>query len=320
MSLSEFDIIDQIFNVEAETGKHVICGIGDDAALVQVPESHQLAVSTDTLVSGVHFFHDAKPFDIGFKSLAVNLSDMAAMGAEPLWMTLSLTIPDNNSDWITQFAAGFFQLAKRYGVSLIGGDTTQGPLSVTVQIMGIIPDNKALRRSSAQAGDHIYVTGQPGLAGLALAVLKGEIEIFTVPPADCLQRLHQPEPRIDVGLALRGIANAAIDISDGLAADLGHIIEMSSVGAEIELAALPVGGSLQQLSKEQAWSYALNSGDDYELCFTVPAQHERRLNQIRQTLSCELHCIGKITSGTGIFWISPEGKALVFPTGGYRHF
>jgi len=320
MSLSEFDIIEQIFNVEVETGKHVICGIGDDAAIVQVPAAHQLAVSTDTLVSGVHFFKDAKPFDIGFKSLAVNLSDMAAMGAEPLWATLSLTMPDNNSYWIEQFAAGFFQLAKQYDVSLIGGDTTQGPLSVTVQIMGIIPDNKALRRSSAQAGDNIYITGQPGLAGLALAVLKGEDDKFTEPPADCLQRLHRPEPRIDVGLALRGIASAAIDISDGLASDLGHIVAMSAVGAEIELASLPVGGSLQQLSKDQAWSYALNSGDDYELCFTIPAQHEDRLNQIRQTLSCEIHNIGKITNGTGILWISPEGKPLVFPAAGYRHF
>jgi len=319
MPLSEFDIIDKIFNIAANTGKHVICGIGDDAAIVQVPAAHQLAVSTDTLVNGVHFFKDAKPFDIGFKSLAVNLSDMAAMGAEPLWVTLSLTLPDNDQIWLRQFAAGFFQLANKYAISLVGGDLTRGPLSVTVQIMGIIPENKELRRSSAQAGDNIYITGQLGLAGLALAVLKGEHEI-TVPPADCLQRLYRPEPRIDVGLALRGIANAAIDISDGLAADLGHIIEMSTMGAEIELAALPVDGPLQQLSKDQAWFYALNSGDDYELCFTIPAKHEGRLNQIRQTLSCEIHCIGKITSGTGIFWISPEGKPLEFPAGGYQHF
>ncbi|MEX2353373.1 MAG: thiamine-phosphate kinase, partial [Gammaproteobacteria bacterium] len=257
MSLSEFDIIDQIFNQSRGAGRHVICGIGDDAAIIKVPDAHQLVVATDTLVNGVHFFEDAAPYDIGFKSLAVNLSDMAAMGAEPVWLTLSLTLPGSDPVWIKEFARGLFDLAGHYGVSLVGGDLSKGPLSITIQIMGTVPDNQALKRCGAKPDDDIYITGKPGMAALAVAILKGEIPGLELPSAACLERLNRPLPRVETGQALRDIASAAIDISDGLAADLGHLVQMSGAGAEIELAAIPLADELRQLDEKAQWSYVL---------------------------------------------------------------
>jgi len=320
MLLSEFDIIEQIFNITPGAGRHVICGIGDDAAIVEVPTGHQLVVSTDTLVSGVHFFPDAAPFDIGYKSIAVNLSDLAAMAATPLWATLSLTLPDNTPAWIKEFAEGFFQLANKHGVTLIGGDLTHGPLSITIQLMGIVPDNKALTRSSAQPDDNIYVTGQLGLAGLALAILTGENKVYAEPPADCLQRLLWPVPRVELAIAFRDIANAAIDISDGLAADLGHIVKLSEVGAEVELAKIPVSDELRKLDRDEMWRYATGSGDDYELCFTAAEEYEPALAELAKVNNILITKIGRINRYSGIRWLAPDGIEVPLTGTGYRHF
>ena len=320
MPATEFDIIEQVFKRGALQGKSVICGIGDDAAVLELPPNQQLVVSTDTLVSDVHYFHDADPFDIGYKSLAVNLSDMAAMAAEPLWVTLCLTLPANDPVWIQKFADGFFTLANKYGVSLVGGDLTHGPLSISIQIMGAVPHDTALKRSEAKPGELVYVTGKLGMAALALAILKGEAGMFDVPPGACLDKLNRPEPRLDIGTAIRDIAGAAIDISDGLAADLGHVLKASSVGAEIELGKIPVYEELSKLDEVAMWHCALSGGDDYELCFTAHERHQNTLKQISQDIACPINCIGKITPGDRIKWMSPEGENKDIPASGYRHF
>ncbi|MEX2352810.1 MAG: thiamine-phosphate kinase, partial [Gammaproteobacteria bacterium] len=294
--------------------------IGDDAAITKVPDGHQLVVSTDTLVNGVHFFENAEPYNVGFKSLAVNLSDMAAMGAEPLWLTLSLTLPESNPVWIKEFARGLFDLAEHYGVSLVGGDLSKGPLSVTIQIMGIVPDDQALKRCGAKPGDGIYVTGKPGMAALAVSILKGEIPGLDHPSAACLERLNRPLPRVETGIALREIASAAIDISDGLAADLGHLVQMSGVGAEIELAAIPLTDEIRQLDEKAQWSYVLAGGDDYELCFTVGARREAALERLGKVSGCAITRIGKIVAESGIRWLGPDGNAVAPGGTGYRHF
>jgi thiamine-monophosphate kinase len=244
MALTEFNLIERYFTRPAAApDPDVILGIGDDAALVRVPTGMELAVATDTLVEGVHFPPQTAPETIGHKALAVNLSDMAAMGAEPRWATLALTLPQADEDWLTAFSSGFLALAAAEGVQLIGGDTTRGPLSITVQILGLLPSGSALRRSGACAGDLVYVTGTLGDAGLALRMLQHAHGSAAV-AAPLAQRLNQPQPRTQEGLALRGIASAAIDISDGLCADLGHILAASGVGAHINLAALPLSADV----------------------------------------------------------------------------
>ncbi len=255
-------------------------GVGDDAALLRVAEGMELAVSTDMLVSGTHFFPDADPFLLGYKTLAVNLSDMAAMGATPRWATLSLSLPEANENWLQQFSAGFFALADEHEVELIGGDTTRGPLNLCVTIMGEVPRGKALRRSGAQIGDDIWVSGTLGEAALGLAHLQSEIELPEEPRISCLAALHQPQPRVALGLALRGIANSAIDISDGLLADLGHILECSNVAAEVRYDRLPVSPLFASSGDDDEPNWCkrcvLSGGDDYELCFTAPVAHARR--------------------------------------------
>lgn len=316
MPVSEFDIIEQVFKANALTGDNVICGIGDDAAIIEVPAGHQLLVSTDTLVSGVHFFADADPFDIGYKSLAVNLSDMAAMAASPVWMTLALTLPDNDSGWVRKFADGLFTLANQYKVALIGGDMSHGPLSITITIMGTVPSGQALKRSNAKPGDDIYVTGQLGMASYALDALMQK----TTPPRVCLDRLNRPQPRVQAGIAIRNSASAGIDISDGLVADLAHMLKASTVGARIELAAIPVYKALTKLDEAEKWKYALCSGDDYELCFTVAIRHRQLLEQIMKNSDCEFSRIGQITSEPGIRWMAPDGNDRQIYGTGYRHF
>jgi thiamine-monophosphate kinase len=313
----EFKIIDDFFKPYSSHRADVLLGIGDDCALVKPPRDQLLAISTDTLVEGVHFLHGTSAHSIGHKALAVSLSDLAAMGAEPAWVLLSLSLPHIDEDWLNQFRQGFFQLASEYNLPLIGGNTCQGSLSIATHIIGVVPPSKAITRSGAQPGDGIYITGYLGEAGLALLALQHKIPLSSAPLAQAQKRLDYPDPRIAVGLALRGIASAAIDISDGLAADLSHILEQSQVGASIPLANLPISPLMQSIPVEKAHELILSAGDDYELCFTVPAKLEPELKQV---LKCPYHCIGVIDDIPGLRILDADAKPLSLQKKGYEHF
>ncbi len=321
--MSEFDLIRRYFT---RTTPGALLGVGDDAALLQAGAGNVLAVSTDMLVCGTHFLPDADPFLLGHKTLAVNLSDMAAMGAAPRWATLAIALPPKddggaNETWLAQFSAGFFSLAQQHGVELVGGDTTRGPLNLCVTIFGEVPAQQALRRNGAQVGDEIWVSGCLGDAALALAHLQGRITLSEAGFAACAPALHQPQPRVTLGLALRGIANSAIDISDGLLADLGHILEASQVGAEIGLDALPVSPSIRgYASQPLAQQCILCGGDDYELCFTAPVARHAELLGIAARLDLQLTHIGKVVAGSGCIVHDASGHPLDIEACGYDHF
>lgn len=308
--MNEFALIQRYFWEKSRYNSNVCMGIGDDAALVIPPSNQQLAISVDTLISGVHFPVDTPPQAIGFKALAVNLSDLAAMGAQPLWFTLALTLPNVDEPWLEQFSAGLFEISNTYNIQLIGGDTTKGHLSITIQVIGSVLHNQALMRGNAQVGDEIFVTGTLGDAGLALAVLQNKIPFQN----HNLNRLNYPIPRIFEGLKLRGISKSAIDISDGLLADLGHILKMSgNFGAILFLDQLPLSKELQMLKPEQAWQFALSSGDDYELCFTVSPD---------KTHLIDFPCtkIGIIEENSGIRCLDQQGNLFIPSQIGYQHF
>ncbi len=319
----EFDLIQKYFTRSTPSAE---LGVGDDAALLRVSDGKELAISTDMLVSGTHFFPDADPFQLGYKTLAVNLSDLAAMGAVPRWAMLSLSLPTVDEEWLHRFSAGFFTLADDNGVELIGGDTTRGPLNLCVTIMGEVPRGKALRRDGAQVGDDIWVSGKLGQAALGLAHLQGKFKFYGEVRDECLKALHQPQPRVSLGLALRGrfdklttgIANSAIDISDGLLADLGHILERSHVGAEIEIESLPIVD--EGVEKELAQQCALTGGDDYELCFTAPESRRNVLLALAEQLKFPLTRIGHIKAELGCVVRDSDGKAMKIEKGGYDHF
>jgi thiamine-monophosphate kinase len=316
---TEFDLIKRYFT-RATPG--AILGVGDDAALLRVAEGMELAVSTDMLVSGTHFLPDTDPFRLGHKALAVNLSDLAAMGALPRWATLALSMPQADDSWLQRFSAGFFAVADAYGVELVGGDTTRGPLNLCVTVMGEVPQGKALRRTGAQAGDDIWVSGTLGDAALGLAFLQGRIALPEGARATCLAALHQPQPRVALGLALRPIANSAIDISDGLLADLGHILECSNAAAEVRYDRLPVsslfasGDGMSGLAQ----SCVLAGGDDYELCFTAPVARRDELEDLANRLRLPLTRIGKIVSGRGCKVRAADGSVMAIKETGYDHF
>ncbi|MDF3054416.1 MAG: thiamine-monophosphate kinase [Gammaproteobacteria bacterium] len=272
---SEFNLIQQYFQSHPQTREDVVLGIGDDCALLSSPSDQQLAMSTDTLVEGVHYYPNADPHAIGHKALAVSLSDLAAMGATPAWVMLSLTLDQAKEEWIKAFCEGFFALLDQHHMTLIGGNMSSGPSSITTQVTGFLPKGSGMRRSGARPGDHIYVTGYLGDAALALAGLKGQVNLSE--QLSIFQKaLDYPVPRVKAGLNLRDVAHAAIDISDGLIADLGHILEQSGVGATIKLEHIPLSQAAQhliashQLTFEEVIQYALTGGDDYELCFTAP--------------------------------------------------
>lgn len=313
--MSEFDLIRRYFT---RATPNAILGVGDDAALLRVSPGMELAVSTDMLVSGTHFFPDTDPFLLGHKTLAVNLSDMAAMGARPRWATLALSLPQADEQWLRAFSEGFFALAEMHGVELVGGDTTRGPLNLCVTIMGEVPQGQALRRDGAQAGDDIWVSGVPGRAALGLAQLKGELTLAEPLRADCLAALQQPLPRVGLGLALRGIAHSAIDVSDGLLADLGHILQRSGVGAELEAAALPLVTG--DVARTVAQACALNGGDDYELCFTAPVAARAALAALSVQLALPLTRIGRVQAGHGCIVRDAAGNPLKIEKAGYDHF
>lgn len=310
MALAEFDLIERYFAVHAPQHPFNRLGIGDDCALLNLPADYQLAVTTDTMVENVHFFPDADPYLLGHKLLAVNLSDLAAMGAEPFAVTLALTLPKADESWLPAFAGGFLDLARRYRVDLIGGDTTSGPLTLTVQAMGAVPAGRALLRSGAKAGDLIFVTGQLGNAGLGLKINQGYV---CDDPALPLRCFNQPQPRIAEGLFLRDVAHACIDISDGLASDLGHILDRSQVGARLDYQRLPLSIQVRRyIDETQDWQMPLTAGDDYELCFTLPVAAAAQL-------PADCHCVGIIEAEPGLR-INRAGKIETFEAKGFEHF
>jgi len=322
MPTSEFALIDRFFAAQRRQRLDVALGIGDDCALLIPPAGQQLVATMDTLVADVHFFAHVDPASLGHKALAVNLSDLAAMGATPAWIMLALTLPDADEDWLERFCQGLFALADRYDVQLIGGDTTHGPATlITLQAQGFTPPGLALRRNGAQPDDEIYVTGTPGDAGLALAAAFGRAVVAPEDRGYLQQRLERPEPRIAQGLALRGIASAAIDISDGLAQDLGHILQRSGVGAQLEVDRLPLSPALvASLDRDAALRTALASGDDYELCFTVPPDRAALLAAAAAAWNCRCTGIGRITQEPGLQLRRADGSAFLLERLGYDHF
>ncbi|MFI4955276.1 MAG: thiamine-phosphate kinase [Gammaproteobacteria bacterium] len=322
--MSEFTIIKEYFQRSIQHDQDVILGIGDDAAVVNIPENQQLVVCVDTIVAGRHFLLDTPADAIGHRALAVNLSDIAAMGATPRWFTLALTIPDENVHWLREFSQGLWALAKKYRVELIGGDTTQGPLAITIQVLGTIAPQTVLTRSGAQVGDKIYVTGSLGDAGLGLEISRGSLA--SIPGTTAYQtylcrRYQYPEPRIEFGEKLVGIASSMIDVSDGLAADLSHILEQSQLGATIYSKDLPLSPALRNLvSIEQAQHYALTAGDDYELCFTVPAIKQQLIQTIVDSTGIACTCIGEIVAEQGLKILDKDGKLVRLEKMGWEFF
>jgi thiamine-monophosphate kinase len=315
---AEFDLIQRYFSRPTPTA---VLGGGDDCALLQPSLGMQLAVSTDMLVVDTHFFADADPAKLGWKCLAVNLSDLAAMGATPRWCTLALTLPDVDCGWLAGFADGLYRCADDYGIALVGGDTTRGPLSIGLTVIGEVPPGQALRRDGAQPGDAVWVSGTLGDAALALAALQGRVHLND-PDLDQLgARLHTPTPRVALGLALRGVAHSAIDVSDGLLADLGHILQGSNVGAGIDYAALPLGEIVHDFAAHPAFDRCvLAGGDDYELCFTAPAEAREAILAIGQQLNLRLSQIGTVCVEPGLTLRGAHGEALAIAETGYDHF
>jgi thiamine-monophosphate kinase len=319
MSLGEFELIDKYFRQEAGS-VGVAVGIGDDCALLEVPAGQQLAVSMDTLVGGVHFPKNADPELIAERALRVNLSDLAAMGAEPLWITLGLTLPKADSQWVKGFSKGLFRVAREFDVALVGGDTTRGNLTITIQVHGAIPPGAALLRGNASVGDQIYVTGPLGDGAASLAVIKQELKVGQAAFNYLMERYYRPLPQVATGLKLRGLAAAAIDISDGLLADLGHICEHSVVGASIHLEKIPLSEPVTKLvSFERGLDWALSGGDDYQLCFTVPPAQVDALQALIDSEQIEAYPIGEITRGHGVTcWY--RGERVVPSKTGFQHF
>lgn len=318
----EFALIAGYFSQLTPGGEGVALGIGDDAALLNVSPGQHLVVTSDTLIAGRHFPPKTAPFDIGWKALAVNLSDLAAMGARPRWFTLALSLPQADPAWLADFAAGLKALADRHQVALIGGDTTRGALSLTITALGEVPAGSALRRDGARPGDLICVTGTLGDAALALAA--GE----HADPA-LAQRLNRPQPRVEAGLALRSLASAAIDLSDGLAGDLAHILAACGVGADVQTDALPMSAAFARLAPHASrLAYQAAGGDDYELCICVPpealaaAQTAMRaaLQASPQEDDVPLTVIGRIAAERGLRWWGPDGARLELNARAYQHF
>jgi thiamine-monophosphate kinase len=316
----EFELIREFFASQPVTRPDVVLGIGDDAALLNVPAGHELVVTTDMLVAGVHFPEATDARSIGHKALAVNLSDLAAMGATPAWFTLNLSLPQADAGWLREFTRGLFALARQHEVALVGGDTTRGPLTIGIQAMGFVPRWQALTRSGARPGDHIYVTGQLGEAALGLLLAQGRLELPEEYQGPVLARLHRPLPRVAAGVALRGIASACIDISDGLGADLGHILEASQAGARVQLARLPLSPAYDAARERVGWEPALGGGDDYELCFTVPAEREAALRQAAARFGVPCVQIGEIETQPGLRLVDEQGRLYSLRAGGYDHF
>ncbi len=320
--MNEFDIIREYFADLGPAREDVVLGVGDDCALLAPPADRQLAVSIDTLVEGRHFSAGGDPVDLGHKALAVNLSDLAAMGAAPAWATLALTLPSADRAWIEGFARGFAALAEAHGVRLVGGDTTKGPRSITVQVHGFVEPGLALRRDGARPGDLIYLSGTLGDAGLGLLARQG-LYVDSDHLRFLAGRLDRPTPRIELGRALAqlGLASAAIDLSDGLSSDLRHICTASGVGAQLYLEQLPVSAAVREyLAETGDWSVPASSGDDYELCFTVSEQRQGDVDALAGKLGLALTWVGMIEARAGLRAVYPDGRENADLPGGFDHF
>lgn len=314
----EFDLIARHFT---RPTPGAVLGVGDDCALLAPTPGMQLAVSSDMLLEGHHFSPQDSPAGLGHKSLAVNLSDLAAMGATPRWATLAIALPEENDAWLTAFARGFFRMADTHGIELVGGDTTRGTLAISITVMGEVPPGQALRRDGAQAGDDIWVSGVIGSAALALAYRQGRLFMEQIDAARVLPALYLPTPRIELGIALRGLASSAIDISDGLLGDLGHILARSHVGATLEFSALPTLPVAQAyLNEAVARNCVLAGGDDYELCFTAPASRHDAVLAAAEPVGVAVTRIGRITAEPGLSVLDANGQPLPFEHTGYDHF
>jgi len=313
----EFNLIEQYFKRPC---KNAILGVGDDAALLHIKRGHELAISTDMLVAGTHFFADAAPYTIGWKSLAVNVSDMAAMGALPKWATLALALPEINQNWLAEFSRGFFDCADAFEIALIGGDTTRGPLNISVTMMGEVPNNQALRRDGAKVDDDIWVSGKLGSAAFGLAHLQKKIVLENPFLQNALNALNFPQPRVALGLALQKIAHSCLDISDGLLADLGHILNASHVGAHLLYETMPVEHQLRLQLQDPFTQHAiLAGGDDYELCFTAHKDQRQAISDLSQELCLPLTLIGKITQNPELT-ITYHDQPLHLTSQGFDHF
>jgi len=321
---SEFELIRRYF-VRAEhdapgpgRGASVI---GDDCAILAAPTGLALAVTTDTLAEGTHFLPGTDPRRLGHKSLAVNLSDLAAMGADPRWFLLAITLPDADESWLGAFAAGMFALADAHRIELVGGDTTRGPRTITITAIGTLPPGYALRRDAAVAGEDLWLSGATGEAALGLAHLRGSVQLPAADAAQCVLRLEAPEPRVVLGRKLRGIAAAAIDVSDGLLADVGHIAEQSKVGAEVDYEALPQAAALAACSdRKLADECLLGGGDDYELAFTAPAAKREEVEAAGRTAGVAVTRIGRIVAGAPEVRVLKGGKPIAPSRRGFDHF
>ena len=317
---SEFDLIRRYFTRPA---KRALLGVGDDCALIAAEAGAAFAVSTDMLVEGRHFHAGADAAKLGHKALAVNLSDLAAMGAAPRYATLALALPEADDAWLEQFSQGFFRLAATFGVELIGGDTTRGPRNISITVIGTVPPQQALRRDGAEVGDEVWLSGASGDAALALAHLAGRIRLAGAALAHCLARLHTPLPCVALGLALRGIASSAIDVSDGLVADVAHIAERSGVAVELRYAALPRSRALQACADAQlVQDCLLAGGDDYELAFSASPDARLRVESLAAELGLALTRIGTVVAGEPglVSVIDAAGRIMQLERKGFDHF
>ncbi|HSC46934.1 MAG TPA: thiamine-phosphate kinase [Gammaproteobacteria bacterium] len=316
--MDEFHLIRRYFGSHPLTRDDVVLGIGDDAALFAVPAGHELAATVDAQLVDVHFPAGLDAAAVGHRALAVSMSDLAAMGAQPAWALLALTLPHADEEWLQKFSGGFFALAGRHDVTLAGGNMARGPMNITVTALGFVPAGKALTRGGAEPGDRIYVTGHPGDAAAGLKLIQSRKADIKDP---CVQRFAFPEPRVGEGTALRGLASAAIDVSDGLLADLGHLLEASGAGASIEIEKLPLSKRLLELhGKDKGRELALTGGDDYELCFTVPETKAVAVEENLKKLKCPVTRIGRVDAMRGVRCRDEEGKEMTFAIPGYRHF
>ena len=319
--MGEFDLIKRYFSRKSlQNG--VILSVGDDCAITSIPSGYQLAITTDTLVEGTHFLPSISPADLAYKSVAVNLSDLAAMGATPTWMSLALTLPEIKEAWLAEFSQSLFAILDRYSMSLIGGDTTKGPLSITLTAQGFLPENQGLFRHQAKVGDWIFVSGFLGDSAAGLDLLLQNRKIENESDRYFIQRHLHPTPRVELGLALRAFSCCALDISDGLLADLGHILERSQVGAEIYLENLPLSRHLcTQYEQTQAEKFALTGGEDYELCFTVSEEKREEMEQVLRSQGIKVTCIGKILPQTSGLNLLKNGEKVALPAHcGFDHF
>jgi thiamine-monophosphate kinase len=319
--VKEFAIIENFFQSKSFQRKDVLLGIGDDCAITQVPDGQSLVVTTDTLVEGVHFLAGTSASAIAHKAIAVNLSDLASMGAEPAWMSLSLCIPEFNQQWLTDFSDTLHELSQYYSIQLIGGDTVQGPLTITITAQGFVPIGQALTRSGAKPGDLVYVTGTLGDAGVGLEILQGKREVSRTCRDFLVNRLHFPSPRLLAGTGLRRLANACIDLSDGISSDLQHILDASKCGVQLQVDKLPISIALQEaVGLEEAYRYALSAGDDYELLFTVSEDQRSNIDIALANYNVSATCIGQLNGKAGSMMLKLGDQPYDIPEHGFEHF